>query len=316
MGLFIFSCVLGVAFLVAFAIKHFATDSDGKTAAGIIATILFLACATTFVFSTTKSVSNGHIAVGSLFGNVQDTMLDAGMHWPVNPLMSWTERNVQLQTTEFAGRDHFQCLSKDNKEFFLEANVSWMEIPKYSSWTQRNVKDFDALIAGAQRTGLRLAGGHYDLMDLSAHFEELEKLAVLKSNEALKDNLKAYGAEFAPFLITKVDIRKPELPESIQAAITAKLQKQQESEGMAFVISKERQEAERKAIEAQGIADFQKIVSQGINERLLYWKYIEVMGNLAHSPNTTFIFAPDGRTMPFTFTKPVDEMQPTLTPGK
>jgi regulator of protease activity HflC (stomatin/prohibitin superfamily) len=109
-----------------------------------------------------------------------------------------------------------------------------------------------------------------------------------------------------PFLVTKVDFRKPELPKSIQQAITEKFAKQQESEAMAFVIAKERQEAERKSIEAQGIADFQRIVTEGINENLLYWRYIEVMRELAGSNNTTYIFAPDGRENPFMTTLPLE----------
>lgn len=209
MGMFIFSCVLGALFLITLLIKAFGNLSEGeKSGVGVVATLLLIASLITFVFSTTQSVSRGTVAVGSLFGNVQDTTLDAGIHWPVNPLMSWDEHNVQLQTTQFAGSDHFQCLSKDNKEFFLEANVSWMTLPKYVAWVHRNVKDVNALISGAQRTGLRLAGGHYDLMDLSSHFEELEQLAVKKSNEALLENLKAYGAEVSPFVITKVDYSK------------------------------------------------------------------------------------------------------------
>lgn len=312
MGIFILSCVLGFGSAVALFIKSRLSNSDEKSVASGFSLVLLVASLIAFVFSSTQSVSNGHIAVGSLFGDVKETTLSAGMHWPVNPLMSWSEHNVQLQTTEFDGRNHFQCLSKDSKEYFLEANVSWMEIPKYVYWVERNVKDPATLVAGAQRTGLRLAGGQFDLMELSANFEQLEKLAVLKSNEALAENIKkAYGVDFVPFIFTKVDIRKPELPESIQAAITDKLRKQQEAEGMSFILDKERKEAERKAIEAQGIADFQRIVSEGINERLLYWKYIEAMEKLAGSNNTTFIFAPDGRSMPFTFTKPVE-----TPPGK
>ena len=58
---------------------------------------------------------------------------------------------------------------------------------------------------------------------------------------------------------------------------------------MSFVLQKETQEAERKRIEAKGIADFQVIVSDGINANLLKWKGIEATENLAKSPNTKVV---------------------------
>lgn len=64
---------------------------------------------------------------------------------------------------------------------------------------------------------------------------------------------------------------------------------------MQFVLTKERQEAERKRIEAQGIADFQRIVSQGISEPLLRWKGIEATTKLAESTNTKIVVVGAGR---------------------
>lgn len=58
---------------------------------------------------------------------------------------------------------------------------------------------------------------------------------------------------------------------------------------MKFVLQKESQEAERKRIEARGIQDFQTIVSQGINDKLLEWKGIEATEILAKSPNTKIV---------------------------
>ena len=52
----------------------------------------------------------------------------------------------------------------------------------------------------------------------------------------------------------------------LRASIEQKLQAEQQSEQMRFVLDRERQEAERKRIEAQGIADFQRIVT-GFNQR-------------------------------------------------
>jgi len=58
---------------------------------------------------------------------------------------------------------------------------------------------------------------------------------------------------------------------------------------MNFILQKEKQEAERKRIEAQGIADFQKIVAQGISPQLLEWKGIEATEKFAASNNAKIV---------------------------
>ncbi len=55
---------------------------------------------------------------------------------------------------------------------------------------------------------------------------------------------------------------------------------------MNFVLQREKQEAERKRIEAQGVSDFQRIVAQGISQQLLEWKGIEATMEVAKSQNS------------------------------
>ena len=78
-------------------------------------------------------------------------------------------------------------------------------------------------------------------------------------------------------------------------AIELKAESEQVSQRMEFVLAKERQEAERKTIEAQGIADFQAIVSQGISPELLKWKGIEATERLAESPNSKLVIMGNGK---------------------
>jgi len=65
---------------------------------------------------------------------------------------------------------------------------------------------------------------------------------------------------------------------------------------MQFVLTKEKQEADRKRIEAQGISDFQKIVNQGLNQQLLTWKGIEATEKLATSTNAKIVVIGGGKT--------------------
>jgi len=70
---------------------------------------------------------------------------------------------------------------------------------------------------------------------------------------------------------------------------------------MQFVLAKERQEAERKVIEAEGIANYQKIVSKDINLNLLRWKGIEATEKLAASPNAKLVISGNSDGLPVIF---------------
>jgi regulator of protease activity HflC (stomatin/prohibitin superfamily) len=93
-------------------------------------------------------------------------------------------------------------------------------------------------------------------------------------------------------------LRDVRLPEQVRQAIEAKAAAEQEAERMRFVLLKERQEAERKKIEAQGIAEFQQVVSKGIDQRLLQWRAIEAVQELAKSENAKFVILGDKSGLP------------------
>jgi len=95
--------------------------------------------------------------------------------------------------------------------------------------------------------------------------------------------------------IESAPLRKIVLPARLTAAIEEKLKADQESQRMQFVLLKEKQEAERKRIEAKGIADFQDIVSKGISDQLLRWKGIEATENLAKSTNAKVVVIGAGK---------------------
>jgi regulator of protease activity HflC (stomatin/prohibitin superfamily) len=96
-------------------------------------------------------------------------------------------------------------------------------------------------------------------------------------------------------VIETAPLRKVGLPAKLSDAIEEKLRAEQESQRMEFILTKEKQEAERKRIEARGIADFQNIVAQGISEPLLRWKGIEATEKLAASPNAKIVIVGAGK---------------------
>ncbi len=111
-----------------------------------------------------------------------------------------------------------------------------------------------------------------------------------------KDDVKADIFSLASMKLEKkhvklddILVRKIKLPETIKTAIEKKLKQEQESKEYEFKLIKEKLEAERKGIEAQGIKDFQDIVSDGISEKYLKWKGIEATLELSNSENSKVI---------------------------
>lgn len=102
--------------------------------------------------------------------------------------------------------------------------------------------------------------------------------------EDLKDKLGPRG-----IIVEDVLLKDIILPDQLSRAIEQKVRAEQEAARMEFVLRTEQQEAQRKAIEASGIADFQKIVSEGISEELLQWKGVEATEKFATSPNTKIV---------------------------
>jgi regulator of protease activity HflC (stomatin/prohibitin superfamily) len=92
-------------------------------------------------------------------------------------------------------------------------------------------------------------------------------------------------------------IRNINLTESVKRAIESKINAEQESQKMQFVLAKERQEADRKRVEAQGIADYQRIMQQNLTDRQLQYELIKAQKEIATSPNAKVIIM-DGKTAP------------------
>src|SRR5215467_2645390 len=86
-----------------------------------------------------------------------------------------------------------------------------------------------------------------------------------------------------------------ELPESIVAAINRKIEQYYISEEYTFRVARERKESERKKIEAEGIRDFQQIVSQGISDSYLRWRGIEATLQLSQSSNAKVVIIGQGK---------------------
>tara|TARA_Y100001968_G_C19317960_1_gene697724 strand:- start:233 stop:1051 length:819 start_codon:yes stop_codon:yes gene_type:complete len=115
--------------------------------------------------------------------------------------------------------------------------------------------------------------------------------------EAIEDEIYELTSEKIRTKYLNLDailIRDVTLPQTLRAAIEQKLKQEQEALEYEFKIDKARKEAERKEIEANGIAEFQKIVNQTITPQLLRWKGVEATQEISKSQNSKVIVIGNG----------------------
>jgi prohibitin 1 len=223
-------------------------------------------------------VPAGHVGVKDFFGSVSPNALPAGVHLviPFTRVHKMSIRTQELKETA-------EVPSKEGLMMDLEGSLLFRLDPAKASDLYRTVgADYAEIAVVPQiRSAIREITASYDAKAL--YSSEREQIA----RETF--DLVAKMTSGRGVIIESVLLRKIGLPPIVAAAIQEKLKREQEAEQMKFVLQKEQQEAERKRIEAQGVADFQHIVSQGISAQLLEWKGIEATEKLAMSANTKVI---------------------------
>ena len=226
----------------------------------------------------------GHVGVVNFFGTVYEGTLKSGINF-VNPLAQIIKMSIQTQEI----KEVMDVPSKEGLTVQLEASVLYHLNPEKAADVYKTVgEDYAGIILEPQfRSVIRGVTAGYEAKAL--YTSEREHLSVL----ILKDI--QIATEQRGIVVESIPLRRVGLPPGLTQSIESKLQAEQESQRMEFVLTKEKQEADRKRIEAQGISDFQKIVVQGISDQLLRWKGIEATEKIATSANAKVIIIGAGK---------------------
>jgi regulator of protease activity HflC (stomatin/prohibitin superfamily) len=255
-----------------------AGGGGGKTFVRSVGTLLLIAIAVIVAFSSTSCVRTGHVGVVTLFGRVTGQALTEGIH-VVNPAASVTELSVKTQEV----KEHASVPSKEGLIVGLEASVLYHLDPARAAevFQQIGPNYAEVLLQPTFRSAMRaITAGN---TAASLYSDARESIARLIQEDVAR--------QVTPrgIVVENVLLRVLQLPDTLKHAIEAKQQAQQEAQRMEFVLQREKQEAERKRVEAAGIKDFQDMVSQGISEKLLEWKGIEATMELVKSQNSKVI---------------------------
>jgi regulator of protease activity HflC (stomatin/prohibitin superfamily) len=242
----------------------------------IILTILFIPIMF-FLFMTVYSIPAGHVGVYDLFGNVNDKEIPTGLHMK-NPLASVTKMSVMTKEYTMSiisdegakqGSDTISALTKEGLSVDLDVTVWYKIIPDKASDIYQNVgTDYVNIIVRPKvREAIRSVIARYEAKNI--YSEDREKVQVEIQQEIEKD-LSERG-----IIIEKVLLRNVGLPVRVSNAIEQKLEAEQQSQQMQFVLERERQEAERKIIEADGIAKSQDIIDKTLTQEYLTYLWIQ-----------------------------------------
>ena len=226
----------------------------------------------------------GHVGVIDFFGNVSDNTLYPGVNF-VNPMAQVVKFDARTQEI----KEVMNVPSKEGLSVELEISLLFSLSFENANKIYKTVgEDYVQKILIPQfRSVVRGVTSKYEARAL--YTAEREKLAKeIEAELAGLVNERGITLESAP-------LRQIILPAGLTASIEEKLKAEQESQRMQFILEREKQEAERKRIEAKGIADFQDIVSKGISDQLLKWKGIEATEKLANSQNSKVVIIGSGK---------------------
>merc|ERR1711998_359081 len=238
-----------------------------------IATMLFFWC----VFSV-RIVPPAHVGISVVLGHVASGTVPSGFHI-MNPLASVVTFNLKTQLL------YSENIVPTKEGLNVELDVSLLyhisETRARDVFLQLGEEFESVLVLPELQSAVRGLTSEVSAKALytAGRTEIHDKLL-----QELREKLSPRGIELEDVLLKGI-----KLPKQLTDAIELKAQAEQESARMEFVLTKEQQEAERKKLEASGVAAFQRIVSEGISEQLLQWKGIEATEKLASSTNSKVV---------------------------
>lgn len=237
-------------------------------------------------------IEPGEVGVQTLFGKVQPHVLTEGLN-VVNPLVDVVHYDVRTQNYTMSaihdegdheGDDAIRVLTADGLEVVIDLSVLYHIVPEKAPDILRtigkNIKD--VIVRPVSRTKIRDNAVFYDAVALYSSKREEFQQKIFQTIEK----------EFADrgIVLENLLIRNIQLPESVKQTIESKINAEQESQKMKFVLEKEKQEADRKRVEAQGISDYQRILTSTLTDKLIQYEQIKAQREIATSNNAKVIF--------------------------
>jgi len=286
--------ILGVLVLIAgFALQK--NEQFGRFASVVktIAALLILAGA---LSKCIVQINAGQTGVKTLFGKVQNDVLGSGLHF-INPFIEIRRLDIKTQNYTMSGihdegtksgDDAIRVLTSDGLEVTIDLTVLFKLLPSEAPRLVRETgEDYtDKIVRPLTRTKIRDNSVYYEAVALYSNKRDEFQQRIFRS---IDEDFKKRG-----LILEQLLVRNITLPQSVKETIEQKINAEQDAQKMQFVLLKEKQEAERKRVEAQGIADYQRIINTGLTDQQLQYEQIKAYLELAKSPNSKVIIMGKG----------------------
>jgi regulator of protease activity HflC (stomatin/prohibitin superfamily) len=267
---------------------------ENKTVVRVVAGIIFFVL---LILACVVQIEPGMVGVQKLFGKVSNNTLESGLNL-INPLVRVVTFDIKTENYTMSGvhdegtvqgDDAIRVLSADGLEVIVDLTVLYKVVPSEAPRILKEIgTDYkNVIVRPICRTGIRDNAVYYDAVSLFSSKREEFQDRIFK---AIESNFRDRG-----LLLEQLLVRNLTLPQSVKEAIESKINAEQEAQKMTFVLQRERQEAERKRVEAQGIADYQKILSSGLSDKLLQYEMIKAIST---SPNAKVILMTNEKGLP------------------
>ncbi len=248
--------------------------------------------------SSVIQIDAGEVGIKVLFGSVKKEVLGSGLHF-VNPLYEIKKVDVKTQNYTMSGQldegnkvgdDAIRVLTSDGLEVTIDLTVLYrvgaVDAPKLYQQTGLDFKD--KIVRPITRTKIRDNAVYYQAIELFSTKRDEFQQRIYRS---IDEDFKKRG-----LLLEQLLVRNITLPNSVKASIESKINAEQDAKKMEFVLQKEKQEAERKRVEAQGIADYQRIINTGLTDQQLQYEQIKAMKEIALSQNSKIVVMGKGNS--------------------
>ncbi|WP_290901896.1 prohibitin family protein [Ferroglobus sp.] len=249
-----------------------------------------------FLLSTLASsvvvIDQTEVGVVKVLGKVRDEPLDPGLHFVTPFITEIVRMPVYEKTMEMVGEKHIKALTSEGLPVFFDMAIQYKIDPRKAPEVYSTLKNYEVWMESRIRAHIRDIIAQYKAEDLYTENRELIQADIEKR---LDEEFRPYG-----ILITAVLIRNIDLPESVEKAIQAKIEAKQEAERMQYVVQKEKLEAERKKVEAMGIAEANKIIGESLrnNPEYIQWYYLQVLDDFAKSGSSVILVPVPGNFYP------------------
>ena len=236
-------------------------------------------------------IEAGQVGVKSLFGKVQNDVLGSGLHF-INPFVEVQRLDIKTQNYTMSGLhdegaksgdDAIRVLTSDGLEVTIDLTVLYKLLPSEAPRLVREtgVDYTDKIVRPLTRTKIRDNAVYYEAISLYSTKRDEFQQRIFRS---IEDDFKKRG-----LILEQLLVRNITLPQSVRATIEQKINAEQDAQKMQFVLQKEKQEADRKRVEAQGISDYQRIINTGLTDQQIQYEQIKAYLELAKSPNAKVI---------------------------